>query len=289
MRDLNYDLKQLCRHNRDGSYATQADREHILDLIADQLHEMGFRHMNAHSLKPKHVEKLVERWLAEELSPGTIKNRMSAFAGGPRRSARRTSSPAPMPPTASRIGCTSPTSAKQRNSIWTSSSKFRISSFTCRSACRRCLACAGRSRSRSSRRGPIAAIDWCSRIPGPRAGGSARFPSAPRSSGNSSTRRRRWPRARVWSRRATRTYRDYLKYFRYQCERVGIHAFHGHRHFYAQTRYQELTGWACPARGGTKSKQLTPKQKEIDRQARETISREMGHGREQITAVYLGR
>ena len=59
--------------------ATQADREHILDLIADQLHEMGFRHMNAHSLKPKHVEKLVERWLAEELSPGTIKNRMSAL------------------------------------------------------------------------------------------------------------------------------------------------------------------------------------------------------------------
>ena len=79
MRDLNYDLKQLCRHNRDGSYATQADREHILDLIADQLHAMGFRHMNAHSLKPKHVEKLVERWLAENLSPGTIKNRMSAL------------------------------------------------------------------------------------------------------------------------------------------------------------------------------------------------------------------
>src|SRR5205823_9008606 len=46
------------------------------------------------------------------------------------------------------------------------------------------------------------------------------------------------------------TYRDYLKYFRYQCERVGIHAFHGHRHCYAQTRYLELTGWACPARGG---------------------------------------
>jgi len=79
MRDLNYDLKQLCRHNRDGSCATQADREHILDLIADQLHEMGFRHMNAHSLKPKHVEKMVERWLAEELAPGTIKNRMSAL------------------------------------------------------------------------------------------------------------------------------------------------------------------------------------------------------------------
>src|SRR5213080_658500 len=79
MRDLNYDLKQLCRHNRDGSYATQADREHILDLIADQLYEMGFRGLRAHGLKPKHIEKLVERWLTEKRSPGTIKNRMATL------------------------------------------------------------------------------------------------------------------------------------------------------------------------------------------------------------------
>jgi len=73
VRDLNHDFKELCRHNRDGSYATQADREHILDLIADQLHEMGHRGLRAQGLKPKHVEKLVARWLGEELSPGTIK------------------------------------------------------------------------------------------------------------------------------------------------------------------------------------------------------------------------
>src|SRR3989440_8947481 len=77
MRDLNYDFKQLCRRNRDGSFATQADREHILDLIADQLHEMGVRGLRAQGFKPKHIELLVERWLAEELAPGTIKNRMS--------------------------------------------------------------------------------------------------------------------------------------------------------------------------------------------------------------------
>ena len=85
------------------------------------------------------------------------------------------------------------------------------------------------------------------------------------------------------------TYRDYLKHFRYECGRVGIHAFHGHRHQYVQTRYQELTGRECPARGGLVSKKLTAKQKVIDREAREAISREMGHGREQVTAVYLGR
>jgi hypothetical protein len=86
-----------------------------------------------------------------------------------------------------------------------------------------------------------------------------------------------------------KTYYAYLKHFRYECGRVGIHAFHGHRHLYAQERYRELTGRECPARGGATSKQLTPKQKAIDREAREMISREMGHGREQVTAVYVGR
>ena len=37
MKDLNYQLKRLCRHNRDGSYATQRDRELALSLIADRL------------------------------------------------------------------------------------------------------------------------------------------------------------------------------------------------------------------------------------------------------------
>ena len=70
MRDLNYDFKQLCRRNRDGSYATQADRQHILDLCADQLHEMGVRGLRAQGFKPKHVEMLVERWLAEAVAAG---------------------------------------------------------------------------------------------------------------------------------------------------------------------------------------------------------------------------
>ena len=79
MRDLNYQLKQLCRNNRDGGYRTQATRERVLTLIANQLHDLGYRGMQAHSLKPKHVEALVRRWRAEELSAGTLKNRLSAL------------------------------------------------------------------------------------------------------------------------------------------------------------------------------------------------------------------
>lgn len=79
MREFNYELKQLCRRNRDGSYGTRADRERILDLIANQLQEMGFKHMHATSLKGKHVAALVARWHAEQIAPGTFKNRMAAL------------------------------------------------------------------------------------------------------------------------------------------------------------------------------------------------------------------
>ena len=62
MRDLNHQLKQLCRRNRDGSHATQRDRERMLSLIADQLHTLGFRGMSTRSLKSKHVEALIKHW-----------------------------------------------------------------------------------------------------------------------------------------------------------------------------------------------------------------------------------
>jgi hypothetical protein len=68
MRDLNHQLK-LCQRNRDGSFATQHDRERVLALIADQPHALGFRGMGAGSLKPKHVDALVTHWEVDSDSP----------------------------------------------------------------------------------------------------------------------------------------------------------------------------------------------------------------------------
>jgi hypothetical protein len=79
MRDLNYQLKTLCRNNRDGSYATQAQRLWMLDQMANQLHELGFRQMSAQSLKPKHVEALIKHWRESNLAVATMKNRMTAL------------------------------------------------------------------------------------------------------------------------------------------------------------------------------------------------------------------
>ena len=41
------------------------------------IYELGYRLTDAASLKRKHVEALVERWKAEDLAIGTIKNRMA--------------------------------------------------------------------------------------------------------------------------------------------------------------------------------------------------------------------
>ena len=79
MKNLNHQLMKLCRQNRDGSFSTQATRSRILDLSANQLHALGYRHMQATSLKPKHVEALIAHWREQGASTGTLKNRLSAL------------------------------------------------------------------------------------------------------------------------------------------------------------------------------------------------------------------
>lgn len=88
---------------------------------------------------------------------------------------------------------------------------------------------------------------------------------------------------------ASMRYKDQLNRFKSQCQQAGIANVHGQRHRYAQKRYEMLTGWKPPACGGPVSKELTPEQKARDRAVRLQISKELGHEREQITAVYLGR
>ena len=53
MDDLTYTLRALCKRNRDGSHATQADRLRILTLASRQLREAGFRQLRATSFNGK--------------------------------------------------------------------------------------------------------------------------------------------------------------------------------------------------------------------------------------------
>ena len=88
---------------------------------------------------------------------------------------------------------------------------------------------------------------------------------------------------------SSRNYVQQLHIYEGHTNRAGLSKMHGLRHAYAQRRYEELTGWLSPAAGGPTSEQLTAEQRIRDQEARLTISKELGHEREQITAVYLGR
>ena len=288
MKDFNYELKQLCHRNCDGSYATQADRERILDLIANQLQEMGFKHMHARSLKPKHIDALVARWHTEKTNAGTFKNRMAQLRWVCEKTGKadiiaRSNDAYGIP---DRVYVTNVSKATELDL----DRLARITDPYTQMSLRLEWGF-GLRREESIKIRP----DWADR--------GDRIVLLP--SWAKGKREREIPIRNAEQRQLldeakqlagkgslipkTMRYVDQLERFAAQCEKVGIHHVHGLRHHYAQARYQELAGWACPAQGGPKSKQLTAEQKAIDREARLTVSAELGHSREQVTAIYLGR
>lgn len=288
MRNLNYELKQLCDRNRDGSYATQADRSRILSQAASQLEKLGFREMHVTSLKPKHVEALVGQWRADGISNATIKNRMSAV----RWWAEKVGKQNIMERTNTAYGI-------ERRQFVTNESKTKDidqptfervkDAFTAASL--RLQEAFGLRREESIKINPRWAdqVDYLRLKDSWTKGGKYRevpitnqrqrdaLDHAKQIAGGGSL----IPKAM--------SYRAQLQRFRSECNRAGINGVHGLRHKYAQDRYRQLTGWAAPNAGGPKAKQLNAKLKSVDRDARLKLSTEMGHGREQITAVYLGR
>ncbi|ENF3345600.1 hypothetical protein ABQ674_000809 [Salmonella enterica] len=79
MNRLNYELKNLCKRNHDGAFATQKNRHNGLQLIADQLQAAGFQTsvMSVHDLKGRHISRLVSLWKQQSLSDATMKNRLA--------------------------------------------------------------------------------------------------------------------------------------------------------------------------------------------------------------------
>lgn len=288
MRDLNHDFKRLCQRNRDGSMATQHDREVMLSLVADQLHEGGFHHLRAQGLRSKHVDYLVRHWHAEGIAAGTFKNRMSTLRW-----------------LAEKIG--------KQNIVARENAAYGISQ-------RRHVSNTSKARALDG--------DQLSRVTDPYTAMSLRLQQAfglrreesikvrpewadrgdtlhLKASWTKGGRERDVPIINALQRHVLNdakalaqdgglipvqmNYRDQLNRFKSQTAKAGIDHVHGLRHAYAQARYVELTGWMAPAAGGPLSKDLTMDQKKMDREARLAISRELGHEREQITAVYLGR
>ena len=85
-----------------------------------------------------------------------------------------------------------------------------------------------------------------------------------------------------------RNYKQQLKVYESQTRAAGLYRMHGLRHGYAARRYEELTGWKAPVAGGPRQRSLTGARRRIDTEARQTIAAELGHGRQAVSATYIG-
>lgn len=288
MRQLNYELKTLCNNNRDGSYATQSNRYDMLQKVAGDLYKLGYRGMGVNSLKQKHVNAIVNYYQSEELSTGTLKNRLTVL----RWWAYKIHKPQVVAKDNSHynIGTrelTTTTSKAQtlhHNNLESITNPHVKMSLELQAAF-------GLRREEAIKFSPLCAdqknhiqlkATWCK-------GGKARTVPI-----RNEQQRDVLNRAKILAGRGSLIppqlkYVQQMRIYEKQTAKAGLSQLHGLRHAYAQTRYQELTGWQAPASGGPTSKQLTSEQKEKDLAARLIISKELGHEREQITAAYLGR
>ena len=287
MRDLNYQLKQLCHRNKDGSYSTQANRQRILNLVANQLQEMGYRRMTPHSLKPKHVEALVKRWLSEDMSAGTIKNRMNCLrwwaAKTDRRNVIARSNEFYGIPNRQFVSAQSKATAVDPEQLLSVKDVYVRMSLQLQQAF-------GLRREEAIKFMPSFADKgdhlrlkdtWTK-------GGKARVIPILTEQQRAILNQAHRLAGKGALIPAEKNYIQQLRTYERHTAQAGLSRMHGLRHAYAQQRYQALTSWLCPAAGGLTSAQLTAEQRQNDQAARLTISAELGHGRIGIVSVYCG-
>ena len=288
MKDLNYQLMKLCRDNRDGSFSTQATRRRILDLIANQLHELGYRRMQAKSLKPKHIDALVSLWKERGISVGTFKNRLSAFRWWANKVGK--SDIIAKDNNAYDIGNRSYVGEESKAKILDEKQLEKVSDTYVRLSLR-LQSAFGLRREEAIKFSPNYAIkdDHIKLKASWTKGGRARTVPI-----RTDEQRRLLKIVRNLAKGGAlippnKNYEKQLHRYERQVRDAGIKNPHGLRHAYAQRRYEELTGWKAPLAGGPAPKSLRSDQRALDKGAREAISRELGHSREEISKVYLGR
>jgi len=271
-----------------GSFSTRDTKWHLFSVIAATAVETGFRNLGIRGLKPKHVEAFVDYWQDEEYAVGSIKNLMVCMRQwaeyiGKENVVKRTnreygiddrmyvtnlSKAKLLPPEQFALLTDDHTKASIRLAI-----EFGLRREECIKIQPEWADLDDKLRLKDSwtkggkyREIPTTTADQRAALEAAKlvANGGSLIPRGMR-------------------------YVDQLNRFKAQCQKAGIRGVHGLRHNYAQVRYEVLAGWKCPAQGGPTSKQLTPEQKERDREVRLHISQALGHEREQITAVYLGR
>ena len=288
MKDLNFQLKNLCARNRDGSRATQADRFQVLQSMANDLVELGYRKMEATSLKPKHVEALITKYRKEDLAVSTIKNRLSALRWwaakvGKQNVVARDNAFYGLE---SRVFVTNDSKARDLDQELLdkiSDPRLRASLMLQKAFGLRREEAIKFMPKYADKETYIRLKDtWCK-------GGRAREIPIRTDEQREALKHAHEIAGFGSLIPSNLMYVQQMRIYERETQKAGLSKLHGLRHRYAQERYFELTGRSAPACGGATRNELTEEELRQDEVARLAISQELGHEREQITAVYLGR
>ena len=287
MNKLEFSIKQLTIHNKDGSEATQANRHRGLIAIAGELHDLGYKLKSAHNLKPRHIQALVSHWKAREIADVTIRNRL----GWLRWVGDHVGKAGLIPKDNAEFGLVERTpyqGSKARR--LDADTLARVRDETIRLALQ-LQAAFGLRREEALKFRPSIAdhgdhialkASWCK-------GGRARsipithlrqrelLDAVARAAGEGSL----IPTGR--------SYAKHVQTYKAQTRAAGLGQAHGLRHAYAQWRYKVITGWACPAAGGPSAEAMSFTDRHFDEMARMQVSNELGHNRIDVTDTYLGR
>ncbi|MFZ7286269.1 phage integrase N-terminal domain-containing protein [Avibacterium gallinarum] len=293
MRDLVYSVSVLCKHNKDGSFGTAAERHKSLKAAMQAISDAGYGIRDVKQLKGKHIRFLVEKWKSDpNLSIGTIKNRMSHLRW-----------------LSERIG--NPRIVERSNSSYDIENRKYVDNYTNKAknlSMERLGALTddfvryslllqqefGLRREESIKFQPKFADrgteiclkgSWC------KGGRERTIPITSQSQRNLLDEIHAFCQQQGTKSLipAHKNYEQQMRTYEYQTTKVGELKNHGLRHAYAQRRYETLSGLSSPKNGGKTSRKLSEGERQRNLESRLQVSSELGHNREEITAVYLGR
>lgn len=293
MRDLVYSVAVLCKHNKDGSFGTAAERQKSLKAAMQSLSDAGYGIREVKQLKGKHIRYLVEKWKSDpKISIGTIKNRMSHLRW-----------------LAERIG--NPRIVERSNSQYDIDNRKYVDNHTNKAknlseshlerltddfvryslllqqefGLRREEAIKFQPNFADRKTDIVLKGSWCK-------GGRERTVPI-----TTPEQRKLLDEIHQFCRENNtkslipvhKNYEQQMRTYEYQTAKVGELKNHGLRHTYAQKRYEALSGLVSPKNGGKTARKFSEREKQASLEARLQVSQELGHNREEITAVYLGR
>lgn len=294
LRSALFSVNEFAKQVESYSHASLADMRHMLHRCMKDLHQLGYKIGHINGLKAKHIHVLVEHWKKQEKNPATIKNYMSKLRKA-----------AVLLDKATLVKGSNDAYQITRRSFTPTHNKaiHNLDFAKCTDPLIRLSLEAqllfGLRREESMKLVPSEA--WHGNTlkvkPSWTKGGVGRtLPITNQAQLNWLYKASKTIKPHHSLIPENRTYKTHLSHYQRQVELLGVKKLHGLRHAYAQNQYHELTAQLspdktpllCPIQGGKPYKELSSKEKIIDRTAREILSTLLGHSRISITRIYCG-